>query len=179
MAGGWVMGDVDTYDGFARQIARRSGLRCLSVECARAPNTRSPRRSMTALRQSGGLPPTDRRSASTGHDWPSSEIPPAHNLAFGVSLALRDAGSQPVRVQPCCMAPIPSISTARPSATFGSGAYFLGTAEIRALCERLSARSRARQNPWRCRCWPSRQPAAALHRACEFDPLLKVIPKRA
>ena len=27
----------DTYDGFARQIARRSGLRCLSVEYERAP----------------------------------------------------------------------------------------------------------------------------------------------
>lgn len=35
--GGWVMGSVDTYDGFARQIAQRSGLRCLSVDYALAP----------------------------------------------------------------------------------------------------------------------------------------------
>lgn len=27
--GGWVFGTIDSYDGFARQIAKRSGLRCL------------------------------------------------------------------------------------------------------------------------------------------------------
>jgi acetyl esterase/lipase len=35
--GGWVFGSLDTYDGFARQIAKRSGLRCLSIEYALAP----------------------------------------------------------------------------------------------------------------------------------------------
>ena len=35
--GGWVFGSIDTYDGFARQIAKRSGLRCLAIEYALAP----------------------------------------------------------------------------------------------------------------------------------------------
>jgi acetyl esterase len=35
--GGWVFGTVDSYDGFARQIAKQSGLRCLRVEYALAP----------------------------------------------------------------------------------------------------------------------------------------------
>jgi acetyl esterase len=35
--GGWMFGTIDSYDGFARQIAKRSGLRCLSVEYALAP----------------------------------------------------------------------------------------------------------------------------------------------
>ena len=35
--GGWVLCDIDIYDGVARQLAKRSGMRVVSVDYARAP----------------------------------------------------------------------------------------------------------------------------------------------
>ena len=35
--GGWVLCDIDIYDGVARQLAKRSGLRVVSVDYALAP----------------------------------------------------------------------------------------------------------------------------------------------
>lgn len=37
--GGWMLGDVDSYDSFCRYLARRSGLRVASVDYRRAPET--------------------------------------------------------------------------------------------------------------------------------------------
>jgi acetyl esterase len=56
--GGWVFADLDTYDGFARQIARRSGLRCPSVEHALAPEhpIPLPRADRSAPHRNAGRP---------------------------------------------------------------------------------------------------------------------------
>jgi acetyl esterase len=35
--GGWVVGDLDTHDGFCRALARSSGARVLSLEYRLAP----------------------------------------------------------------------------------------------------------------------------------------------
>lgn len=37
--GGWMLGDVDSYDSFCSYLARRSGLRVASVDYRRAPET--------------------------------------------------------------------------------------------------------------------------------------------
>ena len=80
--GGWVFGSLDTYDGFARQIAQRSGLRCLSLEYALAPEhpfSRAARR----LRRGGAMgfirrvepwnrPPTRRSYRGFGRSQPRS-----------------------------------------------------------------------------------------------------------
>src|SRR6266404_734274 len=120
--GGWVMGNVDTYDGFARQIARRSGLRCLSVECARAPEHPFPA-------------PLDDCIVLYG----------AYSLDF-------DSPSQ---------------------RAFGSGAYFLGTAEIARYANDYLPDPAARQNPLAVPMLADLANLPPLYiGACEFDPLL-------
>ena len=96
--GGWVAGDIDTYDGFARQIAKRSGLRCLSIEYALAPEHPFPAPlddCIAAVRWAASG-----QSASLGIDPARIALigdSAGANLALAVCLALRDAGASPVR----------------------------------------------------------------------------------
>ncbi|MEZ5888827.1 MAG: alpha/beta hydrolase [Xanthobacteraceae bacterium] len=152
--GGWVLGDIDTYDGFARQIAKRSGLRCLSIEYALAPEHPFPA-------------PLDDCVAAVR--WAATEgadlgIDPARialigdsaggNLALAVCLALRDAGANPVRGAALIYG-ADSLDMDTPSQRAnGSGVYLLGTAEmVRHWKEYRPTRRRARIRS-RFRCLP-------------------------
>jgi acetyl esterase len=171
--GGWVMGNADTYDGFARQIARRSGLRCLSVEYARAPEHPFPAPlddCIAAVRwaasDGSALGIDGSRLALVGDSAGA-------NLALGVCLALRDAGASPIRGAALLYGPY-SLDFDSPSQrAFGSGAYFLGTAEIARYANDYLPNPAARQNPLAVPMLADLANLPPLYiGACEFDPLL-------
>lgn len=128
--GGFVVCDIDVYDGVARQLARRSGLRVVSVDYALAPEHPFP------------VPLDDciaaiRWVAAQGADW---GIDPARiavagdsagaNLALAATIALRDAGHSPIRGTACiygCYAP--DLNT-QAETEYGGGPYLLTTVEM-------------------------------------------------
>ncbi|MFZ5692008.1 MAG: alpha/beta hydrolase [Pseudomonadota bacterium] len=128
--GGFVVCDIDVYDGVARQLAKRSGLRVVSVDYALAPEHPFP------------VPLNDciaaiRWVAAHGAEW---GIDPARiavagdsagaNLALAATIALRDAGNSPVRGTACiygCYAP--DLNT-QSDKDFGGGPYLIMTQEM-------------------------------------------------
>jgi acetyl esterase len=170
--GGWVLGDIDTYDGFARQIAKRSGLRCLSIEYALAPEYPFPA-------------PLDDCIAAVR--WAATEgadlgIDPARialigdsagaNLALAVCLALRDAGTNLVRGAALIYGAY-SLDMDTPSQRAnGSGVYFLGTADMARYWKEYLPDAAARENPLAVPMLANLARLPPLYvAACEFDPL--------
>ena len=146
--GGWVFGSVDSYDGFARQIAKRSGLRCLSVEYALAPEHPFPaplEDCIAAVRWAAST-----EGASLGIDPERIALIgdlSGANLAFAVCLALRDAGASPVRGAALAYGCY-SLDMETPSArAYGSGRYFLSVAEMTRYWNDYLPNPTARTNP--------------------------------
>jgi acetyl esterase len=128
--GGFVVCDIDVYDGVARQLAKRSGLRVVSVDYALAPEHPFP------------VPLNDciaaiRWVATHGADW---GIDPAGlavagdsagaNLALAATIALRDAGNSPIRGTAClygCYAPDLNTQSEK---DFGGGPYLIMAPEM-------------------------------------------------
>ena len=170
--GGWVFGGLDTYDGFARQIAQRSGLRCLSVEYALAPEHPFPAplddciaavRWAVSTGSALGIDP--QRLAVIGDSAGA-------NLALGVLLALRDTGTRPLRGAALLYGAY-SLDVDTPSArAYGSGAYFLGAAEMTRYWNDYLPSPAARQNPLAVPMLADLAKLPPLYiAACEFDPL--------
>jgi acetyl esterase len=170
--GGWVMGSLDTYDGFARQIAKRSGLRCLSVEYALAPEHPFPvplEDCIAAVRWAAsegavfGIDP--RRIAVVGDSSGA-------NLALGVCLALRDADANTVRGA-ALLYGVYSLDLDTPSQrAYGGGAYFLGTADMVRYANDYLPDPAMRQNPLAVPMLANLADLPPLYvAACEFDPL--------
>jgi hypothetical protein len=91
--GGWVFGSIDTYDGFARQIAHHAGMRCLSVEYALAPEHPFPAPLNDCL---GAVRWAISHGSELGIDPQRIAIigdSAGANLALATCLALRAAGS--------------------------------------------------------------------------------------
>ncbi len=171
--GGWVMGSIDTYDGFARQIAQRSGLRCLSVDYALAPEHPFPMPlddCLAAVRwaasEGAALGVEGTRLALIGDSAGA-------NLALGVCLALHDAGD----IRPCGAALLYgaySLDLDTPSQrAYGGGAYFLGTADIERYLNDYLPDPAARANPLAVPMLAELNNLPPLYiAACAFDPLL-------
>jgi len=172
--GGWVFGSLDTYDGFARQIAKRSGLRCLSVEYALAPEHSFPKplddciaAVRWALHEGSTLGIDGQRIAVIGDSAGA-------NLALAVCIALRDRGAHPI-----CGAALLygaySLDLDTPSQrAYGGGAYFLGTADIARYLNDYLPSQAARQNPLAVPMLGNLAKLPPLYiAACEFDPLLE------
>jgi acetyl esterase len=171
--GGWVMGSVDTYDGFARQIAQRSGLRCLSVDYALAPEHPFPMPLYDciaavkwAASEGQALGIDAKRLALIGDSAGA-------NLALSVCLALRDAGDNSI-----CGAALLygayslDLETASQRA-YGDGAYFLGTADMSRYLNDYLPHEALRQNPLAVPMLADLGELPPLYiAACEFDPLL-------
>lgn len=129
--GGFVLCDIDIYDGVARQLAKRSGLRLVSVDYALAPEHPFPiplDDCVAAVRwivQNGakefGIDPT--RLAIAGDSAGA-------NLALATCLKLRQAGANPLRGAALiygCYSP----DTHTPSYHgYGNGAYLISKAEM-------------------------------------------------
>jgi len=170
--GGFVVCDIDVYDGVARQLAKRSGMRVVSVDYALAPEHPFP------------VPLNDciaaiRWIATHGGEW---GIDPARiavagdsagaNLALAATIALRDAGNSPVRGAACiygCYAP--DLNTLSEK-DFGGGPYLIMTPEMAWYWNHYLSKAADRTNPL----------AAPLHAdlrglpplfltASEYDPL--------
>jgi acetyl esterase len=145
--GGFVVCDIDVYDGVARQLARRSGLRVVSVDYALAPEHPFP------------VPLNDciaaiRWVADHGGEW---GIDPARiavagdsagaNLALAATIALRDAGNSPVRGTACiygCYAP--DLNT-QSDKEFGGGPYLIMTPEMVWYWNQYLPKTADRKNP--------------------------------
>jgi acetyl esterase len=171
--GGWVFGNIDTYDGFARQIAKRSGLRCLSVEYALAPEHPFPAPlddCIAAIRwaasegSSLGIDP--QRMAVIGDSAGA-------NIALAVCLALRDAGASPIRGAALLYGAY-SLDLDTPSVqSFGGGPYFLGKADMARYWNDYLPNEAARKNSLAVPMLANLANLPPLYvAACEFDPLL-------
>jgi acetyl esterase len=128
--GGFVVCDIDVYDGVARQLAKRSGMRVVSVDYGLAPEHPFP------------VPLDDciaaiRWVATHGSEW---GIDPKRiavagdsagaNLALASAIALRDAGNSPVRGAACiygCYAPDLNTDSEK---LFGNGVYLIAAQEM-------------------------------------------------
>jgi acetyl esterase/lipase len=170
--GGWVFGSIDTYDGLARQVAKRSGLRCVSVDYALAPEHPFPAPLDDCLA-------AIRWAASDGAAWGIDARRIAligdsagANLALASCIALREAGSSPVRGAALCYGSY-SPDTDTPSArAYGGGPYFLGKAEMERYLKDYLPREADRRNPLAVPMLASLANLPPLYiAACEFDPL--------
>src|SRR5262245_2551298 len=128
--GGWVMGTLDTYDGFARQIAKRSGLRCLSVDYALAPEHPFPaplNDCVAAVRWAMS------HGAELGIDPQGIALvgdSAGANLSLAACLVLREGGFQQPRGAALLYGGYSLDFDTASQRAYGSGAYFLGTAEM-------------------------------------------------
>jgi acetyl esterase len=145
--GGFVTCDIDIYDGVARQLAKRSGLRVVSVDYALAPEHPFP------------VPLNDciaaiRWVAAHGADWGIDPVRIAvagdsagANLALAATIALRDAGRSPVRGTACiygCYAP--GLNT-RCEKEYGGGPYLITSPEMAWYWDHYLADKSDRANP--------------------------------
>ena len=171
--GGWMFGTIDSYDGFARQIAKRSGLRCLSVEYALVPEHPFPAAledCIAAVRWAAS-----EEGASLGIDHERIALigdSAGANLALAVCLALRDAGVSLVRGAVLAYGCY-SLELGTPSArAHGSGRYFLSIAKIRRYWNDYLPDPTARTNPLAVPMLADLSKLPPLYIATgEFDPL--------
>jgi acetyl esterase len=170
--GGWVFGDLDVYDGFARQIATRSGLRCLSTEYALAPEHPFPAPlddCIAAVRwaatEGASLGIDPRRITLIGDSAGA-------NLALGTCLALRNAGESLVRGAALAYGAY-SLDLDTPSVRdYGGGDYFLGKAEMARYWHDYLPTEADRRNPLAVPLLADLKNLPPLYiGACEFDPL--------
>jgi acetyl esterase len=171
--GGWMFGNLDTYDGFARQIAKRSGLRCLSVDYALAPEHPFPAPlddCIAAIRWAAaegsniGIDP--RRLAVIGDSAGA-------NLALAACRALRDGGTSPIRGAALLYGAY-SLDLDAPSVrSFGGGPHLLGRADMARYWSDYLPNQASRQNPLAVPMLADLANLPPLYiAACEFDPLL-------
>ncbi|MFN3351452.1 alpha/beta hydrolase, partial [Pseudorhodoplanes sp.] len=128
--GGFVTCDIDVYDGVARQLAKRSGLRVVSVDYGLAPEHPFPVplddciaaiRWVTAHGAEWGIDPA--RIAVAGDSA-------GGNLALAATIALRDAGNSPVRgaalIYGCYAPDLDTVS----GTAYGGGPYLISSPEM-------------------------------------------------
>ncbi len=135
--GGFVIGDLDAYDGSARGLAAESGAMVLSVDYRRAPEHRFPAAHEDALlawswavTNAAALGADPRRTALAGESA-------GGNLALNVAMAARDAGG----IQPAHLVLIyPWVSTNTQTQSFGdnSAAVPLSRAGILWFMDRIA-----------------------------------------
>jgi acetyl esterase len=170
--GGFVVCDIDVYDGVARQLAKRSGMRVVSVDYALAPEHPFP------------VPLNDciaaiRWVATQGGEW---GIDPARiavagdsagaNLALAATIALRDAGNSPVRGTACiygCYAPDLNTPSEK---DYGGGPYLIMTPEMAWYWNHYLPNKADRSNPLAAPLYADLRGLPPLFlTACEYDPL--------
>jgi acetyl esterase len=171
--GGWVFGGLDTYDGFARQIALRSRMRCLAVEYALAPEHPFPiplDDCIAAIRwaaSDGAAFGIDTRRLVLIGDSAGANLCAAACLPFGQN------GIIPVRGAALLYGTY-SLDFDSPSQrAFGGGEYFLGTADLIRYANDYLPSDAARENPLAVPMLAELSEFPPLYIAgCEFDPLL-------
>jgi acetyl esterase/lipase len=130
--GGWAVGDLDTYDGDARNHAVGAGAVVLSVEYRLAPEHPYPAAvedvwaaTQWVAAHAGELGADPERLAVAGDSA-------GGNLAAVVALLARDAGAPPIRFQ-LLWYPATTWDTSLPSFAENANAPLLGVAAVKAL----------------------------------------------
>jgi acetyl esterase len=171
--GGSVMGSIDTYDGLARQIARRSGLRCLSVDSALAPEHPFPMPLQDCL---AAVKWAASEGQAHGVDAPRLALvgdSAGANLALSVCLALRDAGDSAICGAALLYGAYSLDLETSSQRAYGDGAYFLGTADMARYLNDYLPDDALRRNPLAVPLLAYLGSLPPLYiAACEFDPLL-------
>lgn len=94
------------------------------------------------------------------------------NLALGVCLALRDAGASPIRGAALTYGAYSLDLDTASARAYGSGAYFLGAAEMARYWKDYLPTEAARKNPLAAPMLADLAKLPPLYvAACEFDPL--------
>jgi acetyl esterase len=128
--GGWVLFNIDGYDSVARQLAKRSGLRVLSVDYGCAPEHPFP---MPLEDCASALRWAAREGAALGIDPNRLAVAgdsAGANLALAACVLLRSEGFMPVRGAALIYgAYSPSLNTSSHKA-YGDGSYFMSTADV-------------------------------------------------
>ncbi len=145
--GGFVVCDIDVYDGVARQLAKRSGMRVLSVDYGLAPEHPFPVPLNDCIAAIGW-------AVTHGAEW---GIDPTRitlcgdsagaNLALASAIALRDSGSSTVRGVACiygCYSPNTDTGSYK---AYGSGAYLISTPEMQWYWKNYLPNAAAYTNP--------------------------------
>jgi acetyl esterase len=170
--GGFVTCDIDVYDGVARQLAKRSGLRVLSVDYALAPEHPFPvplEDCVAAVRWAathGGELGIDPKRIAVAGDSAGG------NLALATALALRDAGGSPVRGAALiygCYAPDQNSQSQK---DFGGGAYLIMSTEMTWYWKHYLPNAASRTDPLAAPLLADLRGLPPLFvTASEFDPL--------
>jgi acetyl esterase len=128
--GGWVLCDIDLYDGATRQLAKRSGMRVLSIDYGLAPEHRFPvplEDCIAAVRwvvsEGSSLGIDTNRVALAGDSA-------GGNLALATLLALRDAGASPVRGAALIYGAYSGKDDTPSWRADGRGEYFMSVADM-------------------------------------------------
>jgi acetyl esterase/lipase len=128
--GGFATCDIDIYDGTARQLAKRCGMRLVAVDYGLAPEHPFPMpledciaavRHAVAHAAALGI---DARRLTLAGDSAGA------NLALATALALRDAGESPVRAAALIYGCYSTSTDSASHGDFGSGAYLMSTADM-------------------------------------------------
>lgn len=168
--GGFVVCDIDVYDGVARQLAKRSGMRVLSVDYGLAPEHPFPVPLNDCIAAIGwavthgaewGIDP--KRIALAGDSAGA-------NLALASAISLRDSGSSSVRGVAClygCYSP--NTDTASYKA-YGGGAYLISTPEMQWYWKNYLPNAAAYTNPLAAPLLADLKGLPPLYlAACEYD----------
>ena len=127
--GGFVTCDIDVYDGTARQLAKRCGMRLVAVDYGLAPEHPFPiplQDCIAAVRH------VEAHAAALGIDARRLTLAgdsAGANLALATALALRDAGKS----GSCRGVDLRLLSTSTASESYrdyGRGAYLMSTADM-------------------------------------------------
>jgi acetyl esterase len=146
--GGWTTCNIDIYDGVARQLAKRSGLRLVSVDYALAPEHPFPiplddcvaavRWALSDGAKEFGIDPA--RLAIAGDSSGA-------NLAIASCLKLRQSGPIPLRgaalIYGCYSADTDTLS----SRAYGGGAYLISKPEMEWYWENYAPTEEACRDP--------------------------------
>jgi acetyl esterase len=170
--GGWVLCDIDLYDGVARQIATRAGIRCLSVDYGLAPEHAFPVALQDcvaavhwAVAEGRELGIDPDRLAIVGDSAGA-------NLALAACLVLRDAGERPLKGAALIYGVFSDDLTTPSQQANGDGAYLLSTAEMRWYWNYYIPVPADRQNPLAAPVRANLEGLPPLYvAAAEFDPL--------
>lgn len=170
--GGWVLCDIDLYDGVARQIATRARLRCLSVDYGLAPEHAFPAAihdCVAAVRWAA------ENAEELGIDAGRMALlgdSAGANLALATCLVLRDTGGPALRGAGLIYGVFTDDFDTPSQRAYGDGAYLLSTAEMKWYWRHYEPDQAARQDPLAS---PLRADLGGLPplyvAAAEFDPL--------
>ncbi|GAA2670552.1 alpha/beta hydrolase [Streptomyces lunalinharesii] len=145
--GGWVLCDLDTHDGFCRQLARRCDAVVVSVDYRRAPEDRFPAAAEDAYAATGWAVA---HAAELGCDPARVAVAgdsSGGNLAAAVTLMTRDRGGPPLAAQLLAYPALDPRLAGRSPVDYAAG-FFHTTAHMRWYWDQYLGPDGDREHPY-------------------------------